>query len=162
MSERKRENIQHMNNRNPTLYITPIAKKDGKYKSNMDYNLQMANMYNGESAYWYGPDPIKYKAKVKVNDYLIFWHYSKFVNIHKIINVIEPIYRIHSRTDNIEHNNRSLIELSSHFETILWDDYINNYNGYKRCMGTGRVSEKKSKKIVDLLILIELLILEFQ
>ena len=146
----RQENIQLTNN--PNLFITPIAKKDGnKYKSNSDYKLQIENMNKGLSLYWDGPDPNIFKTKIKIGDYFIFWHHKKYVNIHKIINVYNPICRLPSWTDNVGHSDRSVIELTPQFEYISWDDYINNFDGYIRCMGTKKVSDKKSKKLINFL-----------
>ena len=140
----------HANNSN--LFISPIAKKDGeKHKSKRDYKLQMENMERGLSLYWDGPDPKKFKTKINVGDYFIFWHYKNYVKIHKILNIFDPLCRLPSWTDNVGHSDRKVIELSSEFETILWDNYIENFDGFKRCMGTAKVSEKKSKKIIEFL-----------
>jgi hypothetical protein len=145
MAEENHDNISN-------LYISPIAKKDGKkHNSNRDYKLQMKNMEKGLSLYWDGPDPQKFKTKINVGDYFIFWHHKNCVKIHKILNVFDPLCRLSSWTDNVGHSDRKVIELSSQFETILWDDYIDNFDGHKRCMGTKKVSEKKSKKIIDFL-----------
>ena len=141
-------NIQRINSTN--LFITPIAKKDGsKHKSNRDYKLQVENMNKGLSLYWDGPDPNKFKTPINVGDYFIFWHYEKYINIHKIINVFDPFCRLPSWTDNVGHSDRQVIELSPEVVSISWDEYINIFDGFKRCMGTARVSDKKSKKIID-------------
>ena len=136
---------------NTNLYITPIAKKDGnKYKSNRDYQLQVENSKKGLSMYWDGPDPDKYNRPLK-GDYFMFWHHKKCVKVHKILNVFDPICRLPSWSDNVGHSDRAVIELTAACETIQWDDYINHFDGHKRCMGSKRVSDKKSKKIIDFL-----------
>lgn len=134
----------------PNLYLTPIAKKDGeKYKSNRDYLLQVENSKKGLSMFWDGP-PNTFKTPLK-DDYFIFLHHKKCVKIHKILNVFDPICRLPSWSDNVGHSDRPVIELTAACETIQWDDYINNFDGYKRSMKTCRVSNERSKKIIDFL-----------
>jgi hypothetical protein len=133
------------------LYITPISKKDNKkHKPNRDYKEQLENVNKGKFVYWDGPSP-KTKAKSKSGDYFMFWFYEKEVRIHKIINVYDPKYRLPSWSDNVGHSDRNVVELSSHFETISWDDYIQQFDGYKRCMGTGKVRDEKAQKIINFL-----------
>ena len=139
---------------NPNLYITPISKKDGdKHKPNRNYQLQLENCKKGLSMYWDGPGPHCKNSKIKIcaDDYFMFWRYNEYVNIHKILNILDPICRLPSWSEDIGHRDRPVLELSSNYETILWDDYITNFDGYKRCMSTRRVIEKRSKKIIDFL-----------
>ena len=133
------------------LYITPISKKDNKkHKPNRDYKEQLENINKGKFVYWDGPSS-KTKTKCKSGDYFMFWFYKEKVTIHKIINVYDPKYRLPSWSDNVGHSDRNVVELSSHFETISWDDYIQQFDGYKRCMGTCKVRDERSQKIINFL-----------
>ena len=146
--ESEEESLENQISNIPNLYVTPIARVDGYYKSKRDYELQMENLRNGIPIYWDGPDPRIYKNPLK-GDYFMFWHYENCVNIHKIINIFNPHNRLESWSDNVGHSNRCVLELSFEYKRIEWDDYINKFDGHKRCMGTKKVSDKRSKKIIE-------------
>ena len=130
------------------IYITPIAKKDGKnHFPKRDFELQMENLSKGSTKiYWDGPDPKWIKKQPKVGDYFIFWLYKRFINIHKIQNVFEPSCRLPEWTDNVGHSDRLVVELSRNYEQIKWEDYINKFDGRKVCMGTLKIKDDKIEK----------------
>ena len=125
---------------NSNLIITPINKCI-KSKSYRDYNEQMNRIRNSHQHMWddskdnlaskgdlfgYVKNSYKIDNETKTDGNII---------IYEIMNILKPIHRLESWSDNVGQNNRNVLELSSdilyngtmkEFKQIM--EYSDKYN----------------------------------
>ena len=116
-----------------SLTITPIKK--GESPARRNYDEQMVRHGRGELIRW---TDAKRNSAV-AGDYFGFWNHGENVIIHQILDILPPTEKMDSWDDT----GRNVVQLSEKRKIIQWDVWL-LIGGWKRCMGTSRVSPKNT------------------